>query len=224
MKNFLIISIGFLSLFYSCLPQAQKYHANGLELAVKMANSEMKYFPEPWAVDFNPNPSWNYCQGLIAQAMIRVWKVNGNDIYYNYAKRYADEFIDSTGFLSGYKTSDYNIDCVNSGKFLFDVYERTKDERYKKAIAQLRDQLKSQPRTSEGGFWHKKRYPNQMWLDGLYMEAPFYAQYAAVFNEPAIFDDVVNQFVTVHKHTYNPELGLNYHGWMKAKRKNGLTR
>jgi len=106
---------------------------------------------------------------------------------------------------------------VNSGKFLFDLYENTKDERYLTAIKQLRDQLKTHPRTSEGGFWHKKRYPHQMWLDGLYMGAPFYAQYAAHFNQPELFDDVVKQFVLVHKYTYNPATGLNYHGWDESK-------
>jgi unsaturated rhamnogalacturonyl hydrolase len=217
MKIFWIILAGFLTINQSCSAQTQEKPFDGLEMAVKMADSEMKHFPEPWTVDFNPNPVWNYTQGLIAQSMIMVWKANGNEAYYKYAKMYADKMIDSTGFVTGYKTSDYNIDCVNSGKFLFDLYDKSKDERYRKAIIQLRNQLKSQPRTSEGGFWHKQRYPNQMWLDGLYMGQPFYAQYAAVFNEPAIFDDVVNQFVTVHKHTYNPEIGLNYHGWDESK-------
>ena len=208
---------GFLIMLHSCSAQTANKQVNGLEMAVKMADSEMKHFPEPWTVDFNPKPTWNYTQGLIALSMIQVWKTNGNEVYYNYAKTYADKLIDSTGFITGYKAADYNIDCVNSGKFLFDLYEKTKDKRYLKAIQLMRDQLKTQPRTSEGGFWHKKRYTNQMWLDGLYMGAPFYAQYAAAFNEPAIFDDVVNQFVTIHKHTYNPEVGLNYHGWDESK-------
>ena len=186
-------------------------------MAVKMAESEMKQFPEPWTVDFNPKPVWNYTQGLIAQSMLQLWNQTNNEALWNYAKQYADKLIDSKGAISGYKTEEYNIDCMNSGKFLFELYEKTGDERYKTAIVFLRNQLKSQPRTSEGGFWHKKRYPNQMWLDGLYMGSTFYAQYASVFNEPKIFDDVVNQFVTVHKHTYNAKTGLNYHGWDESK-------
>jgi unsaturated rhamnogalacturonyl hydrolase len=217
MKKYWMVLAGFLVMLQSCNSQTKLAKTGGLNMAVKMADSEMKHFPEPWTVDFNPEPAWNYTQGLIAQSMIQVWKANGNTAYYNYAKMYADKMIDPSGFISAYKIDNYNIDAVNSGKFLFDLYEKTKDERYHKAIIQLRDQLKTQPRVSEGGFWHKKRYPNQMWLDGLYMGDPFYAQYAAVFNEPAIFDDVVNQFVTVHKHTYNPEVGLNYHGWDESK-------
>ncbi len=192
---------------------SQSKKTSGLEMAVKMAESEIKQFPEPWTVDFNPKPIWNYTQGLIAQSMLLVWNQNRNDAFYNYAKDYADKLIDANGEISGYKIDEHNIDAVNSGKFLFELFEKTKDERYWKAIIFLREQLKVQPRTSEGGFWHKQRYPSQMWLDGLYMGSTFYAQYAKVFNEPAIFDDVVNQFVVVHKHTYDTKTGLNYHAW-----------
>jgi len=207
----------FLVIFQIHLARSQMRPISGLEMAVKMADSEIKHFPEPWSVDFNPKPVWNYSQGLIAQAMIMVWKTKGNEAYYNFAKAYADHFIDASGNISEYKAEDYNIDCVNSGKFLFDVYERTKDECYLKAIRLMRGQLKTQPRTFEGGFWHKKRYPNQMWLDGLYMGAPFMAQYASVMNDHAICDDVVKQFLIIHKHTYNDKVGLNYHGWDESK-------
>ena len=217
LRQFWLFFFGFLTLAHIGNAQTTKENSVGLEMAVKMAKSEMKQFPEPWTVDFNPKPVWNYTQGLIAQSMMLVYKETQNDTYYKYAKLYADKIIDATGNIAGYKVDEYNIDCLNSGKFLFDLYNKTKDERYKKVILLLRDQLKTQPRTSEGGFWHKQRYPNQMWLDGLYMGAPFYAQYAKEFNEPALYDDVVNQFVTIHKHTYNPKDGLNYHGWDESK-------
>ena len=71
---------------------------------------------------------------------------------------------------------------------MFLLFDRTKDPRYEKVIHTLRDQLESQPRTADGGFWHKKRYPWQMWLDGLYMASPFLAQYAVTFHEPALID------------------------------------
>jgi unsaturated rhamnogalacturonyl hydrolase len=190
---------------------------NGLSMAVKMADSEMKQFPEPWTVDFNPNPVWSYTQGLIAQAMFQVWKATGNEKYYSYAKSYADKMIDSNGNISGYKVEEYNLDRLNSGKFLFDLYSITKDEKYKKAIFILREQLKTHPRTSEGGFWHKKVYPSQMWLDGLYMGAPFYARFAAEYNEPEDFKDIVNQFTLISKHSFDPNSGLYFHGWDESK-------
>ncbi len=206
-----------LLLIYAGTVQSQGLKINGIEMAIKMADSEIKQFPDPCTVDFNPKPIWNYTQGLIAQSMLLVWKENKNEAYYKYAKKYADKLIDAKGNISGYNIEEHNIDCLNSGKFLFDLYEKSKDERYRNAIVLLRNQLKTQPRTSEGGFWHKQRYPNQIWLDGLYMGAPFYAQYALTFNEPKLFDDVVAQFIIVHKHTYDPVTGLNYHGWDESK-------
>jgi unsaturated rhamnogalacturonyl hydrolase len=218
MKKLLIWLVTLAMVLGACTSKEKKTIAEaGLKMAVRMADSEIKHFPESWTVDFNKEPSWNYTQGLIAQSMLQVWQATQNQTYYDYAKSYADLMIDSIGAIPEYKLEDYNIDRVNSGKFLFTLYEKTKDERYRKAIIFMRGQLITHPRTAEGGFWHKARYPHQMWLDGLYMGAPFYAQYASVFNEPAIFDDVVNQFVTVHKHTYNPETGLNYHGWDENK-------
>ncbi|MBN2774575.1 MAG: glycoside hydrolase family 88 protein, partial [Prolixibacteraceae bacterium] len=181
-----------------------------------MADSEMALFPDCSTVDFDPAGKWNYTPGLIATAMVELWKQTGEEKYYGYVKSYADKFIYENGQIAGYKKSDFNIDKINSGKFLFDLLKVTGDKKYEKAIFVLRDQLKDQPRTSEGGFWHKKRYTNQMWLDGLYMGAPFYARFAKEY-EPEDFDDVINQFLIVHKHTYNEKAGLNYHGWDESR-------
>lgn len=191
--------------------------SKGLQMAVKMADSEMKQFPEPWTVDFNPRPVWSYTQGLIAQSMWQVSQVTGNKVYADYARAYADKMINEKGEIEGYRSDEYNLDRLNSGKFLLELYDNTREERYKTAIITLRNQLKAHPRTSEGGFWHKKVYPHQMWLDGLYMGAPFYARYAHDFGEPEAFDDIINQFVIVNKHTFHPETGLNFHGWDESK-------
>jgi hypothetical protein len=195
---------------------SQDKKADGLAMAVRMADSEIKQFPDPWTVDFNTKPVWNYTQGLIAQAMMKLWLVSKQNAYYQYAEKYALRFIAEDGSIREYKPEDFNIDAVNSGKFLFTLYENTKDERYLKAIRLLREQLRNQPRTEAGGFWHKLRYPNQMWLDGLYMGSPFYAQYAAFHKEPVLFDDVVRQFTIVHSHTWDKKTGLNYHAWARA--------
>ena len=215
----LLLSCGLI--FSRCNPpkndNQNSIEEKGLTMAIRMADSEMEHFPKASTVDFNPEGKWNYTGGLVAMAMMKLWEKTGEEKYYNYAKSYADEFIGENGEIATYKKSDFNIDKVNSGKFLFDLFKNTNDERYKKAIYILRDQLNDHPRTTEGGFWHKKVYPNQMWLDGLYMGSPFYAQFGKTFDEPQAFDDVINQFVTVHKHTYNPEVGLNYHGWDESK-------
>lgn len=185
--------------------------------SVRMADADMKRNPRPSLLDFAKEPRWNYTNGLVCSANEQVWKKTGNEKYYNYIKSYADEMINEDGTINAYKASDYNIDKVNSGKFLFALLERTGDQKYEKAIKILRDQMRTHPRTSEGGFWHKKIYPHQMWLDGLYMASPFLVQYAQKFNEPALFDDVALQIELVDKYTYDPAIGLFYHGWDESK-------
>ena len=101
---------------------------------------------------------------------------------------------------------------------MFLLYDRTKDPRYEKVIHTLREQLETQPRIAEGGFWHKKIYPDQMWLDGLYMGAPFYAEYALRYNRPEDFQDVVNQFLIVARNTYDPATGLYRHAFDASRR------
>jgi unsaturated rhamnogalacturonyl hydrolase len=105
----------------------------------------------------------------------------------------------------------------NEGKLLLTLYRVTEKEKYKKAADLLREQLKTHPRTNEGGFWHKKIYPYQMWLDGLYMGEPFYAEYAATFHEDAAFDDIAKQFIWMETHSRDAKTGLLYHGWDESK-------
>ena len=110
------------------------------------------------------------------------------------------------------------IDNLPPGKVLLAAFDRgVKNDAYKKAVDILRDQMRRHPRTSEGGFWHKQRYPHQMWLDGLYMASPFLAQYAVQFNEPALFDDVAKQIVLMDAHAYDAATGLYWHAWDEAK-------
>lgn len=208
----ILISIFFISIFFPKI-----IAGTSLKNYIKIADSEIKRNPKSWMLDFSTKLKWDYCNGLELQAFYSVWKKTGNPIYFNYVNSYADTIIINDGSISGYKLSDYNIDRVNSGKILFPLYAITKNEKYRKAIELLREQMKTQPRTSEGGFWHKKVYPNQMWLDGLYMGSPFLAEYAKIFNDSALFNDVANQILIVAKHTYDSKTGLYYHGWDESK-------
>ena len=166
---------------------------------------------ESWQLDFQPKLKWDYCHGLELQAMLDVYDTYGDKKIFDYALAYADTMIHNDGSIETYKLHEYNIDRLNSGKFLFRIYEQTKDEKYKKAIDLLRSQLDTHPRNEDGGFWHKKVYPNQMWLDGIYMGAPFYAEYAFRNNRVQDYQDIVNQFITVARHTYDPKNGLYRH-------------
>ncbi|QCK16975.1 glycosyl hydrolase family 88 [Mangrovivirga cuniculi] len=183
-----------------------------------MADSEIERNPDPRLLDFREKPKWEYTNGLICSAMLKVYDETGNEKYFNYAKSYADSMVREDGTIKTYNKQDFNIDRVNPGKFLIELYKDTENSRYLKAIQLLRSQMVDQPRTAEGGFWHKKIYPHQMWLDGLYMGSPFLAQYAKVFDEPALFDDVALQIKLVDKYTYNEEMKLYHHGWDESRK------
>jgi|JI10StandDraft_1071094.scaffolds.fasta_scaffold04117_3 unsaturated rhamnogalacturonyl hydrolase len=197
-------------------PASTPAAAPAASFAVRMADSVMTRDPNPLTLDAE-KPKWEYTQGLVLKGIFAVGERTGDPRYFDYAKRYYDEMIGADGAIRTYQLSEYNIDRINPGKALFSLYERTKDEKYRKALTLLRRQMKEHPRTKEGGFWHKQRYPFQMWLDGLYMGAPFLAQYARVYNEPALLDDVVNQFVWMEKHARDARTGLLYHGYDESR-------
>lgn len=179
--------------------------------SVRMVQSEMIRCPEAWQLDFQKTLKWDYCHGLELQSMLDVYDTYGDSKIFNYALAYADTMIHDDGSIETYKLKEYNIDRLNSGKFLFRIYEQTKNEKYKKALDLLRSQLDTHPRNADGGFWHKKVYPHQMWLDGLYMGTPFYAEYTFRNNKVKDYQDIVNQFLTVARHTYDPKTGLYRH-------------
>ena len=183
----------------------------------RMADSEMVRAPDPLLLDVTAEPKWDYTQGLVLQSILALGDATGDAKYERYVRRYYDGMIDAKGVIRGYQLEEFNIDRVNAGKPLFALYERTKDSRYRTALDTLRGQLRRHPRTKEGGFWHKQRYPHQMWLDGLYMGATFLAQYARVFDEPTAFDDVATQFVLMERHARDERTGLLYHGWDESR-------
>lgn len=192
-----------------------------LKWSERMMLSEIKRFPEASKLDFVDTPRWSYTNGLVLTAAERVYKQFPKKEYYNYIYSYADTMIAADGSIRTYDLSSQNLDMLKSGDVLLYLYPITKEDRFLIALHTLRSQIDTQPRTSDGGFWHKKRYTNQMWLDGLYMAEPFYAQYTHVFSKGAeaqkAYDDIVHQFDLIQQHLLDPETNLLYHGWDESK-------
>ncbi|MFZ5497171.1 MAG: glycoside hydrolase family 88 protein [Verrucomicrobiota bacterium] len=193
--------------------------ATPLEWSVRLADSEMRRLGTSLeAGGANPRARWDYSPGVLALALVRLAEATKNDAYYQFGLRAVASHVNPDGTIQGYKEEDYNIDNIPPGKVLLAALARDgKNEAWTKAVQQLRAQMSRHPRTSEGGFWHKKRYPHQMWLDGLYMASPFLAQYAGMFDEPALFDDVARQIVLMDAHSYDPATGLFWHAWDEAR-------
>jgi unsaturated rhamnogalacturonyl hydrolase len=160
---------------------------------------------------------WSYDMGVVLKGFEGIWMNTGDVKYFNAIQGKMDYFVQNDGTIKGYEAEEYNIDHVNNGKLVLLLYRVLGKDKYKKAADALRNQLRTHPRTKEGGFWHKKIYTNQMWLDGLYMGEPFYAEYAMLFNEESAFDDIANQFTWMEKHARDPKTGLLYHAWDESK-------
>jgi unsaturated rhamnogalacturonyl hydrolase len=160
---------------------------------------------------------WHYEPGVALLALKRVWVQTGEQQFFDFVRRNMDEFIGPDGSIRTYCLEEYNLDQIREGCLLFALYETTGEERYKRAACLLREQLRTQPRTRAGGFWHKEIYPHQMWLDGIYMASPFYAEFASRFGEPEGFDDVAHQIILMQERARDPKTGLLYHAWDESR-------
>jgi unsaturated rhamnogalacturonyl hydrolase len=192
-----------------------------LKWSERMLLSEMHRFPESWMIDFSKSPKWTYPTAIVLDAAEKIYEKTGKKEYSDYITSFGDKLIQEDGTILTYELHKYNIDFLNSGNVLLYLYEKEKKEKYLKALQTLRSQIDGQPRTSEGGFWHKKIYPNQMWLDGLYMGEPFYTHYTKDFVKGAdadkAYNDIINQFDLIQKHLLDQKTGLLYHAWDESK-------
>ena len=163
-------------------------------------------------------PSWNYMDGCMINAILELYLLKKDPKYLEFADAFIDYFVQEDGQILSYSPEEYNLDNVNAGKTLFDLYELTGKEKYRKAIDTVYSQLKGQPRTSTGNFWHKKIYPNQIWLDGLYMAQPFYMQYEAAYHNCQGCRDSYEQFLHVYDLMRDTRNGLYYHAYDDSKK------
>jgi unsaturated rhamnogalacturonyl hydrolase len=184
----------------------------------RMAYSAIERWPDGEIVVNNKTlGDWAYDKNILLAGFTELWQNTADPAYYRYIQHSMDRLVSSEGGIPAYKPEDLSLDEVALGRELLLLYGRTKNEKYYKAATTIRQQLDAQSRTPAGGFWHKQKYPNQMWLDGLYMAEPFYARYAATFQQPQAFDDIAKQFALIEMHTRDPKTGLLYHGWDETK-------
>ncbi|RSK43770.1 glycoside hydrolase family 88 protein [Hymenobacter rigui] len=188
-------------------------------MSQRMADAFISWHPDSILIGSRKTARWDYEQGLMLKALERVWQRTGDARYFIYIQKDLDQFVRPDGSIRTYKLDDYNLDNLTTGHALLTLSQLSvpQAEKYQKAARLLRQQLETQPRTKAGGFWHKKVYPNQMWLDGLYMAEPFYAEYSQAFNQPAGFDDIAKQFALIEKNLTDPKTGLKYHGYDESR-------
>jgi unsaturated rhamnogalacturonyl hydrolase len=183
----------------------------------RLADSEMARQGDNLEWKPDGKAKWDYTTGLFTFALLKLNEHVNDPHSVQFVKDTIGSFIAPDGEIRGYQPQDESLDNIAPGRTLLALWQLTHDERYRRAAARLRQQLETQPRTHDGGFWHKQRYPHQMWLDGLYMTEPFYAEYGQWFDQPDSFNDVARQIHLADEHTYDLKSGLFYHGWDESK-------
>ncbi len=183
---------------------------------LKNSSAERPMWNKEMIRENKPN-KWNYIDGCMITAILQLYEITGEQHYFDFAKEFIDFFVEEDGNIKTYNVKEYNLDNINTASNLFLLYDKTGDEKYKKALDLVRTQLDTMPRTKENSFWHKDIYPNQVWLDGLYMAEPFYMRYETRFNKMGKCNDVIHQFENVEKYMKDPKTGLYYHGYDESR-------
>ena len=198
---------------------AAKGFAQQKPWSAQMADSFISWNKDSILVGEAKRSNWNYEQGLMLKALERVFYRSGEGKYFEYIRKDMDQFVKADGSIRTYDYSSFNLDNIPSGRPLLTLYQQSlpDKEKYKKAADLLWKQLSEQPKIKEGGYWHKQRYPEQMWLDGLFMAEPFSAEYSLLFNHPEHFDDIAKQFELIEKYAVDEKTGLIYHAYDDSK-------
>lgn len=207
--------------FLTAYPDAVKKGNKIASWPDKIIESTMQFYPDPAGISINAPGQWNYEYGYFLNAAFVQWQRTKKDVYYQYIKRWADRYLDAEGNMTKeqYSVEEYKLDDILPGRLFLSLYDQTHEQKYKNAADKFADHLLHQPKTSDGGYWHKQIYPYQMWLDGIYMGDIFSMQYAVTFNNPEFIDEAIKQIKLISQHTTDPATGLLYHGWDESKNK-----
>ncbi|WP_346860702.1 glycoside hydrolase family 88 protein [uncultured Draconibacterium sp.] len=183
--------------------------------SIKMADAVMQRYDTLAFYNGRTRAGWSYDVSLLGAA---INKLGDTDPKYSaYLKTFIDMLVDENGHIERYEMDKYNIDLIRPATTLFTLAQKTGEEKYKKAIPQFVTQMESHPKTQNGCYWHKLRYPSQVWLDGVYMGLPFLAEYAKEYAQPQCFDVVTHEIITVYDVTLDAKTGLLYHAWDESK-------
>ena len=186
--------------------------------AMNMASTVFHLYPDSMVTKGSVRPAnWNYEIGVTMMGMWGLWEKTKDSAYIKYVKKIVDHFVTKDGDIRTYDLTDYNADHILTGRLVLRLHGAYQDPKYKKAADLLRKQIDWQPRNRAGGFWHKLKYPAQMWLDGLYMIEPYYAEYTKRFGTTEAYADIVHEFVLMEQKARDPKTGLIYHGWDESR-------
>lgn len=180
-----------------------------------MLDQRVEEFIKQYYKDFTPYKAkrWCYEDGILLKASVDLYEASGNSFYKDFVLNYLEEFLDESGKPMGYKREEYSCDDIESSYILFWAYKETKSEKVKKSIELFKEHLKWQPRCKCGNYFHKLRYPYQVWMDGLYMAQPFHLLCALDDKNDNEIEDIMNQFRNVRKYLFDENRKLYVHAY-----------
>lgn len=201
------------------VPLSTRPALSNVNFSDRIVKSIINTYPKPAELSIIAPGKWTYEHGFFLNASYKLWQKTKKQEYFDYIKAWVDHFITPEGTFipKAYDMAQYRLDDILPGRLCIFLYEQTGEEKYKKATEIFVEHLNKQPKTSDGGYWHKEIYPYQMWLDGIYMGDIFSMQYAQAFNQPEWYDESVKQIKLMHHHAHDPQTGLLYHGWDESK-------
>lgn len=160
---------------------------------------------------------WGYEDGVVWSGILALYDATGDRAFLDYVLEDMQARVTADGALPSFQPTPYNIDMIKAGSLLLPLFKATGEARFRKAMDVQYEPLKAYPRTKSGSYWHKARYPYQVWLDGLYMGQPFQLHYARVTGDAALFADTLRQIRTVEREMRQAGTGLYYHGWDESR-------
>jgi unsaturated rhamnogalacturonyl hydrolase len=180
-------------------------------LAVRFANMVLSHWPDPAGIWTSKGFEYNH--GIVLRGIEQVFRRTGDARYLAYIKKYVDENVNDSGVVNIAAT--HSFDIIQPSVLLPFLYQQTGLAKYQTAADNIRARYDTIPRNPDKGFWHKDIYPNQMWLDSIYMGETFLARYGAVFGTCGSFcgDTVVEQSLLIAQHTLDAPTGLYVHAW-----------
>jgi len=194
--------------------KSQKNKAEEQKWSVRMANTVMTQ-ADSLIRYVSGKPKWAYDVAFLGMAIDRLG--NEDPKYSKYMEDWVNYFVHDDGSVTDYRLEEYNLDRIFPGRNVLTVYQRDSRQKCKIALDNFIKQLETHPKTNSGGYWHKKIYPWQMWLDGIFMGSTFMAAYAREFNQPEWFDAATRQTIMIYEKTLDPGTGLLMHAWDESR-------
>jgi unsaturated rhamnogalacturonyl hydrolase len=180
---------------------------------VRFADTVIATWPDPASIDPAKN-GWEYNTGIVLFGMSKMYEATRDKRYLDYIRRWVDGYVNDQGVLGWDQARTHNLDYIQPAMLILFLYEQTGEQKYRTAARTVREAFGHIPRNAEGGFWHKGIYPNEMWIDGIYMGEPFLVRYGKLFGDAAFCNNTaVFQATLAAEHCLDPKTGLLFHAW-----------